>query len=140
MAETTVLHNPRCSTSRAALDAAQEANVDVEVLQYLKEPLTREALLELLGKLEDAPTDLVRRDTTFKELGLTDADVAAVTERFVAGAKAMEGDGWWAGPATSNKAIRRSVLREMLAVRWRSLRGRAGSASGGAGSSPVPAE
>ena len=75
MAETTVLHNPRCSTSRAALDAAQEANVDVEVLQYLKEPLTREALLELLGKLEDAPTDLVRRDATFKELGLTDADL-----------------------------------------------------------------
>lgn len=76
MAETTVLHNPRCSTSRAALDAAQEAGVDVKVVQYLKEPLTREALLELLGKLEDAPSDLVRRDATFKELGLTDADVA----------------------------------------------------------------
>ena len=38
------------------------------------------ALRELIGKLEDEPTDLVRRDSFFKEQGLTDADVATVDQ------------------------------------------------------------
>lgn len=71
-----MLHNPKCSTSRAALDAADTAGVDVDVVQYLKEPLDAAALEALLNKLEDEPTDLVRRDAHFKELELTDADVA----------------------------------------------------------------
>jgi glutamate-1-semialdehyde 2,1-aminomutase len=42
-------------------------------------------------------------------------DVDAVAERFVAAAKAMQRDGWWhEGGALSNKAIRRSLLVEML--------------------------
>ena len=51
-------------------------------------------------------------------LDYTDADFAAVCERFVAAARAMQRDGWWwAGPALSNRAIRRGILREMLAER-----------------------
>ncbi|NHN56102.1 arsenate reductase [Calidifontibacter sp. DB0510] len=73
MAEFTLLHNPRCSTSRAALDAAEGA--DVEVVRYLDTPLSYADLLALIGKLEDAPGDLVRRDARFKELGLSDTDV-----------------------------------------------------------------
>lgn len=75
MADITVLHNPRCSTSRSALDVAAEQGIDVDVVPYLREPLDEAALLDLLTKLEDAPRDLVRQDATFKELGLTDADV-----------------------------------------------------------------
>lgn len=75
MSDFTVLHNTRCSTSRSALDEAATAGVEPAVRQYLKEPLSREELQDLLGKLEDAPTDLVRRDPKFKELGLTDDDV-----------------------------------------------------------------
>ncbi|WP_460742618.1 ArsC/Spx/MgsR family protein [Mariniluteicoccus endophyticus] len=75
MADITVLHNPRCSTSRAALGAAEAAGVEVDVRNYLVDPLTRDELVDLLGKLEDSPTDLVRRDTTFTALGLSDADV-----------------------------------------------------------------
>ncbi len=49
----------------------------------------------------------------------TDADFDAVCARFVAAAQAMQADGWWwQGPALSNKGIRRSVLREMLARRF----------------------
>lgn len=75
MADITVLHNSRCSTSRAALQAAEAAGVEVDVRNYLTDPLTRDELVELLGKLEDSPTDLVRRDATFTALGLSDADV-----------------------------------------------------------------
>jgi len=41
----------------------------------LGHPLDAAALGDLLDKLEDPPTDLVRRDAYFAELGLTDADV-----------------------------------------------------------------
>jgi glutamate-1-semialdehyde 2,1-aminomutase len=48
-------------------------------------------------------------------LNYTDADYAAVADRFVAAAAAMEKDGWWwTGPATTNKTIKRQILREML--------------------------
>jgi arsenate reductase len=76
MAEVTILHNPKCSTSRHAMDAVTAAGTDVEVVQYLKAPLDRAALLDLMAKLEDPPADLVRKDGFFKELGLDPADYA----------------------------------------------------------------
>ncbi|MDO5712757.1 MAG: ArsC/Spx/MgsR family protein [Micrococcales bacterium] len=76
MTDVTILHNPRCSTSRAALEAVTEAGAqDVEVIDYLKTPLDEAALRALLAKLEDAPTDLVRRDAAFAAAGLTEDDV-----------------------------------------------------------------
>ncbi|MFV0306558.1 MAG: ArsC/Spx/MgsR family protein [Desertimonas sp.] len=56
-----VLHNPRCSKSRAALAAADSAGVVVDVVRYLDEPLDAAALRSLLAKLEDPPAALVRR-------------------------------------------------------------------------------
>ena len=51
-------------------------------------------------------------------LNYSAADFAAVAERFVAAAQAMEADGWWwEAPGQSNKTIRRGILREMLAQR-----------------------
>ncbi|MBE7202383.1 MAG: aminotransferase class III-fold pyridoxal phosphate-dependent enzyme, partial [Parafilimonas terrae] len=50
-------------------------------------------------------------------LAYTDADFAAVSDRFTAACAAMKADGWWDGPATTNKAIRRGVLKEAARVR-----------------------
>lgn len=50
----------------------------------------------------------------------------AVAARFVAAARAMEADGWWDCGAPSDKAIRRSILREIAAIRL----GRLGAALG----------
>ncbi|MEY3295015.1 MAG: hypothetical protein RLZZ451_1063, partial [Pseudomonadota bacterium] len=48
----------------------------------------------------------------------SEAEFDEAGRRFVAAAQAMQADGWWwRGPAASNKAIRRSVLREALARR-----------------------
>jgi glutamate-1-semialdehyde 2,1-aminomutase len=52
-------------------------------------------------------------------LNYTDADFDAVLQRFVAACQAMQADGWWwEVPGLSNKAIKRGILREMLAARF----------------------
>jgi glutamate-1-semialdehyde 2,1-aminomutase len=52
-------------------------------------------------------------------LNYSDEDFAAVLQRFVAAAHEMQTDGWWDGAATSNRLIRRGILREMLRQRLR---------------------
>lgn len=71
-----VLHNPRCSTSRFAVGSLTEAGVPHEVTRYLSEPLDEAALRDLVSRLSDPVTDLVRRDPVFERAGLTEADVA----------------------------------------------------------------
>ncbi len=52
-------------------------------------------------------------------LNYSEADFAAVCDRFVAAARAMERDGWWwSDPTLSNRAIKRGILREMIAQRF----------------------
>jgi glutamate-1-semialdehyde 2,1-aminomutase len=51
-------------------------------------------------------------------LDYSQADFDAVAGRLVAGAAAMQRDGWWwADPALSDRRIRRGILREMIAQR-----------------------
>ncbi len=58
-------------------------------------------------------------------LNYTDADFAAVADRFAAAAKAMQADGWWwSSPQITNKTIKRTVLKEMIMHRLFSLRAR----------------
>lgn len=80
MSDLVVLHNPRCSTSRAALDAIDDAGLEARVVLYLKTPLTRAELVDLVDSLDDEPTDLVRRDANFAKLGLTQDDVATADQ------------------------------------------------------------
>jgi glutamate-1-semialdehyde 2,1-aminomutase len=52
-------------------------------------------------------------------LNYSDEDFQNVANRFVAAARAMRQDGWWwSDPSMSNKAIRRQILREMIASRF----------------------
>jgi arsenate reductase len=74
MAEVTIYHNPNCSTSKNVLAMATDAGVDVEVVQYLKTPPSRERLEWLVKHLDGPVADLVRKDPFFKELGLGAAD------------------------------------------------------------------
>ena len=71
----TILHNPRCSTSRAALESLEASDRSFEVVPYLKQPLTVDQLRDLVALFPDSPTGLVRRDPNFAKLGLTDDDV-----------------------------------------------------------------
>jgi arsenate reductase (glutaredoxin) len=77
MADITIFHNPNCSSSRAATEAADELGVAVDIRRYqLKaERPSVDELRALLAILEDEPTALVRRDANFAKLGLAEADV-----------------------------------------------------------------
>jgi glutamate-1-semialdehyde 2,1-aminomutase len=64
-------------------------------------------------------------------LNYSDADFAAVADKVMAAARAMERDGfWWSDAALTNKAIKRRIVKEMLLVylrrwrRWFTRRGR----------------
>jgi glutamate-1-semialdehyde 2,1-aminomutase len=52
-------------------------------------------------------------------LNYTQADFDVVLQRLVAACEAMRADGWWwEVPGLTNKAIKRGILKEMLAVRF----------------------
>jgi arsenate reductase (glutaredoxin) len=53
---------------------AEELGVAADVVLYLKTPPDETTLRVIIAKLEDPVTELVRRDSLWKKLGLTDAD------------------------------------------------------------------
>jgi len=55
---------------------AAELGVAADIVLYLKTPPDAATLRSIIAKLEDPVTDLVRRDSMWKKLGLTDADAA----------------------------------------------------------------
>ncbi len=58
------------------MSIAEELGVDFETVVYRKDPPDEATLRDIIAKLEDPATDLVRRDSQFKKLGLADDDVA----------------------------------------------------------------
>lgn len=54
---------------------AEELGVDFDTVVYRKDPPDEATLRDIIAKLDDPATDLVRRDSLFKKLGLSDADV-----------------------------------------------------------------
>lgn len=62
------------------MSIAEELGVDYEAVVYRKNPPDEATLRAILAKLEDPPTDLVRRDSLFKKLELSDTDVQTVDQ------------------------------------------------------------
>jgi arsenate reductase len=48
----------------------RDRNVEFDVIEYLKQPLSRETLMQFLVLLPNEPADLIRKDKNFKQLGL----------------------------------------------------------------------
>jgi arsenate reductase len=69
----TIYHNPACGTSRNTLAMIRASGEEPEIVEYLKTPLLRERLVELLGLLKMTPRELLReKGTPYAELGLSD--------------------------------------------------------------------
>jgi|TARA_R100001129_G_scaffold128125_1_gene90097 arsenate reductase len=71
----TIWHNPKCGTSRKTLAILENlSSVDVEVVEYLKNPPSAEKLAQLYRDAGIAPRDGLRmRGTDAEERGLPDA-------------------------------------------------------------------
>jgi arsenate reductase len=66
-----LLHNPRCSKSRATLALLEEQGVDFEVREYLQDPLSRGELVSLAERLGRPASGFVRKgESAFAEAGL----------------------------------------------------------------------
>ena len=59
---------------------AEDLGIEADVVLYIKTPPTEAVLRDIVAKLEDPVTDLVRRDSMWQKLGLTDADVATADQ------------------------------------------------------------
>lgn len=69
--QVTIFHNPRCSKSRETLALIQASGVQPNIVEYLKTPLSVQALKELLQLLGCNAMDIIRtNETIYKELGL----------------------------------------------------------------------
>jgi len=87
----TIWHNPNCSKSRAALETLRERDIELEVIEYLKNPPSRDKLAQLYGDAGIAPREGVRtQGTDAKERGLTEADDDTVLDAMVADPKLIE--------------------------------------------------
>jgi arsenate reductase len=77
-----LLHNPRCSKSRAAKALLEERGAAFEVRLYLEAPLSRDELAQLRRRLGRPVRDWVRRgEPAYAAAGLdADSDESAVLD------------------------------------------------------------
>ncbi|MDJ0978963.1 MAG: arsenate reductase family protein [Erythrobacter sp.] len=82
----TIWHNPKCGTSRKTLAILENlSKVDVTVVEYLKDPPTRDKLAQLYADARITPQQGLRlRGTDAEERGLPDADAETVLRAMVA--------------------------------------------------------
>lgn len=80
--EIVLIHNPRCSKSRAALALLEEKGAAFRLREYLDEPLNRSELDDLGTRLGKPATEWVRnKEAAFAEAGLDDAaDESAIKD------------------------------------------------------------
>lgn len=69
----TIYHNPACGTSRNTLAMIRQSGEQPDVIEYLKDPPSRETLVRLIAAMGIAPRQLLReKGTPYAELGLGD--------------------------------------------------------------------
>ena len=75
-----IYHNPRCSKSRQGLAILKDAQLEPEIIEYLKNPISFDELSEILKKLDIPAIDLVRKNEAiwkenFKNRELSEKEV-----------------------------------------------------------------
>lgn len=87
----TIYHNPRCSKSRQTLQLIEEAQQAVTVVEYLKTPLSKDTIKQLLSLLNCSAIDIMRtKETEFKEQELKGADEETLINAIVNTPKLLE--------------------------------------------------
>lgn len=75
-----IYHNPRCSKSREGVQILESSGLEFEIHDYMKNPLSKEELKDIVEKLKIAPIDLVRKKESiwienYKGKDLTDEEI-----------------------------------------------------------------
>lgn len=66
-----ILHNPRCSKSRATLQILKDNGHDPEIILYQDDPPDTAQLISILAKLAMQPRDLMRKgQQEYRDMGL----------------------------------------------------------------------
>jgi arsenate reductase (glutaredoxin) len=87
----TIWHNPACGTSRKTLALLEERGCEVEVIEYLKHPPSRDKLVQLYRDAGLRPSEGLRlRGTDAEERGLPNADDATVLDAMAADPRLIE--------------------------------------------------
>lgn len=69
----TIYHNPACGTSRNTLAMIRQSGEEPIIIEYLKDPPSRERLVALIAAMNIPARDLLRQNgTPYDELGLGD--------------------------------------------------------------------
>ena len=121
------LWNGRSAALNARFEAegvpVRVANISSVWLVYYTGPSRYNWMLQYYMRAEGLALSWIGTGRLIFTLNYTDADFAAVADRFVAAAKAMNADGWWwFDPASTNKTVKRRILKEMIAQRLSALR------------------
>ncbi|HXC50895.1 MAG TPA: arsenate reductase (glutaredoxin) [Candidatus Limnocylindrales bacterium] len=73
MKDVRIYHNPACSTSRNALALLRGAGIEPEIVEYLKEPLSKATLRELAAATGGSIRPLLRaKEAQYQALSLDD--------------------------------------------------------------------
>jgi arsenate reductase len=73
MSDITIYHNPACGTSRNTLAMIRDSGEEPVVIEYLKTPPSREALVKLIADAGLTVREVLRtKGTPYEELGLGD--------------------------------------------------------------------
>ena len=78
-----IYHNSRCRKSREALEILKTNNIEFEIIEYLKDNLTKNQLQDLINKLGINPLELVRKNEqiwkeNFKNKELTSDEIIQI--------------------------------------------------------------
>ena len=112
--------NARAAALNERLAAAglplRVANLSTIWTMTYTQPSRYNWLLQYYLRAEGLALSWVGSGRLIFSLNYGEAEFAAVADRIVAAAQAMADDGWWwQAPGLTNKAIRRGIVREMLA-------------------------
>ena len=81
----TIYHNPKCGTSRGALEIIRASGVEPTIIEYLQTPLTRAQLAALVKQMNMPVRDVVRaKEPLYAELHLDGASDDALLDAMAA--------------------------------------------------------
>ncbi|QQX82522.1 arsenate reductase (glutaredoxin) [Shewanella sp. KX20019] len=73
MTSVSIIHNPRCSKSRQTLALLEAQGCSIQIIEYLKTPLSVDDITSIKAKLGVAPRQMMRvKEDEYKQQNLSD--------------------------------------------------------------------